>query len=499
MSLYLASASSGQRFKIYKDFSVKDWNIEGFNPLEGQTMMMEFIPDNSLPSVVEADFWATIEEDVIDRTLTFKVVDREALEYIPYILKLKIHSLDNATFNIQPSPFASALDWYNWSRILRKMKKLEYRRTFVITSEGQYIMKTCCPSLNNIPDAAEAGFYKKLSSLQEKANMEVRPPHQITSHLNKIVADIEENSKEKSSEVIKQEVELLEKNFNVPKSTIVSVELKFENKIIPRRLIFEHQGWFNYSSFKFEFNDSEQKADWNNKVKTQGEFQLGVHGRTFDPLDFFNHLIRLKSEGEFNIFNMIEKLIEIKSEELPTVKTNIQIKFLAPKGIVQEIRVIIEEADEDYNIMEKLLGEENFIEAIPHFEKFHLHEENLAYGYALNGQYEEAINLADKLIRRDLSSVAHMTKGLALVGKHEYSLAYEAYLLGVNACTAEWYPVARDNLLKFIDLKNIELTDQLQKVVDLLSIKKAPLKLKQNCYCGSKKKFKKCHAKVTTN
>lgn len=499
MSLYLASASSGQRLKIFKDFSVKDTNIKDFNPLEGKTMMMEFIPDNSLPSVIGADFWATIEENVIDRTLTFKVVNREELDYIPYILKLKIHSLDNATFNIQPSPFASANDWYNWSRVLCKIKNLEYRRTFIMTSEGQYIMKTCCPSLNNVPSIMEAEFYKKLSSLEEKANMVIRPPHQITPYSKKILADIEENLKEKPSELIQQDVKLLEKNFSVPKSTLVSVELKSQNGVIQRILIIEHQGWFNYSSFKFEFIDPEQKNDWKNKVKTQGEIQLGVHGRTFNPEDFFNHLAKLKSEGEFNIFNMIEKLIEIKSEGLPTVKTNIQINFLAPKGVVQEIKVLIQEADDDYNIMEKLLEEKNYIEAIPYFEKFHLYEENLAYGYALNGQYEKAINLADKLIRRDLSTVAHMTKGLALVGKREYYLAYEAYLLGVNACKAEWYPVARDNLLKFMDLKTIELTGELQKVVDLLSIKKAPLKLKQNCYCGSKKKFKKCHAKVTTN
>jgi len=86
---------------------------------------------------------------------------------------------------------------------------------------------------------------------------------------------------------------------------------------------------------------------------------LGVHGRTFNPEDFFNYLAKVKSEGESNIFNMIEKLIEIKSADLPTVKTNIQINFLAPKGVVQEIKVLIQEADDDYNIMEKLLGEKN--------------------------------------------------------------------------------------------------------------------------------------------
>lgn len=279
------------------------------------------------------------------------------------------------------------------------------------------------------------------------------------------------------------------------KLTLIIVQLKDEQNIMVPMMTIQHLGWIDYTQLQLKFNDTIKKKEWDRIVKNQGEIKLVVNARTYEPFQFFKELMDLKSDGEFYILNMINKLLEIQSEVLPPIKTNLQIDFLNPNGLIQEIKVTIQQADDDYNTMEKLLAEEQYIAAIPYLEKLEVDKVTLAYGYALNHQYDDAIQLANEIIKQDISTVAHMTKGLALVGKGNYKAAFEAYQLGVHICADRWYPFAMENLEIFIINNNIPKTSELQQIVDLLCIERERMNPKQKCYCGSKKKFKKCHGK----
>ncbi|WP_010677768.1 tetratricopeptide repeat protein [Bacillus timonensis] len=290
-------------------------------------------------------------------------------------------------------------------------------------------------------------------------------------------------------------IEQFEDKYNNLKSTLITVLLKEEQNIMVPMMTIQHLGWIDYAQLQLKFNDTIKKKEWDRIVKNQGEIKLVVNARTYEPHQFFKELMVLKSDGEVYILNMINKLLEIHSEVLPPIKTNLQIDFLNPNGLIQEIKVTIQQADDDYNTMEKLLAEEQYIAAIPYLEKLEVDKVTLAYGYALKHQFDDAIQLANEIIKQDISTVAHMTKGLALVGKGNYKAAFESYQLGVHICADRWYPIAMENLEIFIINNNIPKTSELQQIVDLLCTERKRMNPKQKCYCGSKKKFKKCHGK----
>ncbi|MCK2016350.1 SEC-C metal-binding domain-containing protein [Peribacillus frigoritolerans] len=123
-------------------------------------------------------------------------------------------------------------------------------------------------------------------------------------------------------------------------------------------------------------------------------------------------------------------------------------------------------------------------------EKFKV---DLAYAYALNGEYKKSIDLCNEISEDDFGSVVHMTRGLVYVGLGEFDLAFQAYELGIHACMHKWFPVAKENLEIFIQEKNIDINENLNNILFLLSKERKPLKRKNSCYCNSGKKFKNCH------
>lgn len=499
MALYLASASSGQSFRVFKDIDIKDIKFEGFERNDGSMVMMEFKPTESNFPPLEAEYWVEIYEDELDRTLTLQIVDKPESENIPYILKLKIRSNGNITFNIEPSPFASSGDWRKWYEIVTKIKKSTYRRTYILDKNREKAITSSCPDLEYGPSTFEREVINNLSNLEEKAGKTIRPPYELTQSLLKNVNELNEIWDQIDDQERASRFEQFEEKYNNLKSTLITVQLQNERSNMVPMLTIHHLGWIDYSQLQLKFHDNLKKSEWNQIVKHQGEIKLVVNARSYEPREFFKELMALKSDGEFYILNMINKILEINSEVLPPIKTNLQIDFLNPSGLIQEIKVTIQQADDDYNTMEKLLAEEQYIAAIPYLEKLEVDKVTLAYGYALNQQYDEAIELANEIIRQDISTVAHMTKGLALVGKGNYNAAFEAYHLGVHICADRWYPIALENLQAFIKNNNIPITGELQQIVDLIGTERERMNPKQKCYCGSKKKFKKCHGKHQEN
>ncbi|TYS17722.1 SEC-C domain-containing protein [Rossellomorea vietnamensis] len=496
MSLYLASASSGQAFRVYKDIDIKDLNIEGYESKEGRMVMMEFRPNHSELPFLETEFWADLVEDPLNRTLSIQLSNDRNADNAPYMVKLKFRSKGNVNFNIEPSPFASAKEWNKWYSILSKIRGLDYRRTYILGKDKSRLVTSACPNLDNTLSTFEGEFLKKLSILEDKIGNPIIPPTEISQELLDSVIEINEKWEHIDDAEREKEIQQLEKDLNIPMTTLISVQLKNQETDLNRMMIIQHLGWIKYSSFGLKFDDFEKRKEWDKIIKNQSAISYVVNARTFTPEDFFNQLSSLRQEGEYNILSMVNKLLKINSEELPPIKTNIEVKLQEPIGSVQEIQVTIQQADDDYNKMEKLLFEEKYVQAIPFLEKIGANKETLAYAYAINHQYDEAIELADKIIAQDVSTVAHMTKGLAYVGKGEYHSAFDAYQLGIHICRYKWYPIAKENLESFVLSNNTQMTKELQNIIELLDKEREPMNPKEKCYCGSKRRFKKCHGKV---
>lgn len=486
---------SGQSFRVYKDIGIKDMNVEGFEHNNGSMVMMEFSPKSSDLPDFEVEFWAEIFEDVLNRTLSIKLSTNGETNNGSFMVKLKIRTHGHVNFNIEPSPYASSREWYKWYSIMKKIRELEYRRTYILDSNDKVLITSSCPNIDKVPTILEGDVYDGLSQLEEKTGKSIRPPYITTPSLLKDIDELNKNWDLLGTKANISKVEQIEKEFSLPKSTLITVELRTKDiKIVPM-IIMNHKGWIDYTNFELEFETPIEKVEWNEVVKNQLGIQLVFNARTLFPFPFFKQMINMRSEGEYYGLDIINKLIQINSEELPTIKTNIKIEFFDPNGLIQEIKVIIQDANEEYNMMEELLKEKKYVEAIPYLENLKTDNTTLAYAYALDMKYDLAITLADEIIKQDKKTVAHMTKGLALVGKENYSEAFEAYRLGVHICPYKWYPIAKENLESFIISHKIQVTDQLQNIIDLLDKERRVLGPKQNCYCGNGKKFKKCHGK----
>ncbi|MGG3402484.1 hypothetical protein ABER90_16895 [Bacillus paranthracis] len=458
-------------------------------------IMMEFSPNPADIPPFESDFWAELLEDETNRALSIKLYTDGNTQKAPYIMRLKFDARGTVKFKIEASPYASALAYHRWHTISKKMKKLEYRRTYVLNATDDVIFTSVCPDIDNVPDKFTDDVYRELAKIEEKFGSEITGLESIKPSLLSKLRELNVNWEEYSKESRNSQIEQLIREFSFPKLTIFSVELRMAKTMIVPMMIMELPNWINYTQFGLNFEEASKELEWKTLVKMQGEIKIVCNARTFPPDLFFREMMNMRTEGEYYVLNMIENLMQFASEELPTLKTNIQIEFFEPIGRIQEVKVVIQDVDQDYNVMENLLMQEKYVEAIPYLEKLTVRSENLAYAYALNKQYDKAISLADEIIQHDKKTVAHMTKGLALVGKRDFNAAFEAYQLGVHICPYNWYPIAKDNLEAFIKEHNISISEEVEEIIELLNRKRNVLAPKQKCFCKSGKKFKRCHGK----
>lgn len=498
MPIYLASMMTGQPFRIYKDIEIKNMDFAGVDQdkISGKMAMIEFTPNIQEEDLFRSDFWADLSEDIRNKTLTIKLSTKGEIDRSPYIVCLNVSSRRNVTFNISTSVFANANESLIWYDILLKIKRLEYRRVYIEDYYGNHILTSACPEIDEFPSLKLGEYFKELAMLEKKSKNEFFPIFNFDDHVFNLVKTSVDNWDEIKTEEQAEVIGKVNSLLSNAKSTLITVKLKLKNNNFVPMMITHHLYWYNYKDFDIKFKDKDQRLSWNEIIKTQGEFLFNVNARSLFPFDFFIKMIEKRSKGILNHLTIINDLLKLDGDLLPNIKTNVTVKFLNPMGNLQEIRITIEEADNDLNIMEDLLMKEDYIAAIPYLEKFKLHLENLAYGYTLNGEFDKAINLANELIHDDLDTVVHMTKGMALVGKGEINKAYEAYRLGVNVSTANWYPIAQQNLREFLIRNNISITEEIGRIMNLLSINIKPKNPSRRCYCGSSKSLRKCHGQL---
>lgn len=488
MSLFLASSITGQGFKVYRNFDLKS---SDFDDLPTQKLddinfsMMEFHPHNDTLSF-SAVFEGYIVEDTRMKTLNIFINTRKSDENYPFKITLKHYEFNKFDFNIEPSIFANAEECVNYTNIFNKIKNLYYRRFYICDLEHNIILTASCPSLNSVPPKELIDYYSKFNKLEKKVGHPLYP-NRIYKRLN--LDDLDDLSEL----AINKNLDLLTKNDNRDRQTIIKLYNK-SDQTIPV-LISELNGWFNYRSMDITFNknDKENKKAWNKIIESQGAITFVGNIRGILPEEFCKEIISKKLLGEDDILNSINNLVNsYKSNDKYETKLVIDFKA-ANADKTQLIEVIVESADQDLNLLEKFMEENNYIQAIPLLEKFNTFPENLAYAYVMNSEYDKAIELSNNIIKNNPYSVAHMTKGLAYVGKKEYNLALNAYKLGTYLIE-QWYPIALNNLTDFIESKEIS-NQEIEKIIKTLSTPKKNKTISQRCYCGSSLSIKNCHAK----
>ncbi|QWI18547.1 hypothetical protein EXW48_22280 [Bacillus wiedmannii] len=473
-------------------------SIEGREEHVGDLVSLEFRPNLPTVPFIEGDFWTEIHEDRPNRALHLKLKIRETVKTdFPYITRLSMFSQNLTNFDLECSPFANANDHLKLQQVLQKIRELDYRRIYIESNDSEKIITASCPTLIAGVNRERRKLIALIAELELKLKTQLTVPLNFDERtLNSIIAlrekinSVTNISDDQIDDYVKEYENII---FN-PKTTLINVELANGNGFV-RNLIIHQSGWIKYTKLGFKPTDAKKAYEWHQVVKRQGAIKITTNIRQYSSLEFFNSLLENSKSDEF--FKSLFELLEINTNLNLLFKSSVDIDFNEPTGSLQVITVRINQVDEDWNRMESLYKSNDYLNLVPILEKFGNDDTTLAYGYVLKGQYQEAVELANSIIKQEIKSVAHMTKGLAYVGLGDYKKAYEAYLLGVNACGYEWYPQAGENLLEFIEKHKISFTDELADLERLLSIKRKPLSPNKRCYCGSKKSFKKCHANVT--
>lgn len=496
-SLFIASTSSGQPFRVYKDVTLKDLEVDGEQIETGSTQMIEFRPTLPEFPIIEAEYWGAVEDDSHNRTLTLKLnVDGSSSDEYPYIIRLKFYSQKIVNFTVHISPFAASGHWNRWYNALNKIRDLEYRRLYIRTNTGLHILTSGCPDIDMVPSKHEYDMIKWLTHLEAKSGENLVPPPTYVSRVAEVAKSLTDGWEDYDEVSRSSSLRELKELMKGPKTTLVSVQyILDEHQSVP--MVFEHfSGWCRYKGFGLHPSSS-MRHWWEETIKSQGPIKVDINVRGREPSEIFEGIRSLNREQGSGIINHVLKLTQIyfnAQDDLPPFLTNVQIEFCAPRESVQEVKIVIRSADPDLNTMNDLLIAKNYIDAIPYLEKFKTDPINLSYAYVMAHRYDDAIAVANTSIEQDIRTVAHMTKGLAYVGKGDYESARNAYELGIHVCDKPWYPVAKEHLESFVEVNNISQDERLDEVAALLSKEIAPLNLNQRCYCGKKKQLKKCHA-----
>lgn len=490
-SIYLASAASGQPFKVFKDVSIVDPHNFGIEATGANLIQLEFTPQQPNEPLVVNDFWCDIEENQINRTLHFKLrkeKDNGDKTKNPYVLKLSFYSKTKINFKVDCTPHSTASEYLHLLLTLKKINDLEYRRIYFEDGEGNRILTSSCPKIDYTIKNIELKVLEKVVELDQKLQVTLPIPSQLDDRmLSRLEKIIDEYGSVDNSVLVNNYNEI---NIN-EKITLIEVILPIENdKGYPRRLISYANGWIKYKSLGINTLPS-RVHEWNEASKNRDPIMLNMNLKKFNPAEVFN-LLREDKDVLSKVFEIYHKVNTLENQ----LRTSIQIYFEKPTGNVQNVKILIENIDEKWNVINELYLTKNYVKMIPYLEDLEIEDPTLAYAYVLNKQYDKAIDLAKKIIKDDIRSIAHMTLGLAYIGKENYEAAYQAYLLGKTICSDVWYPIARDNFLDFLKSEKIEFQndDDLIKINNLLSENSTSRNLNSKCYCGSKKKLKNCHA-----
>ena len=410
-TLLYAAQQTNQRVSFSRGVSVKfdDDNSVIDDPIVSLTI----IPSESVNPVFKGEIWARIHRDKVNRILTFEVNRHGSFHDYPILFSMTLNKLHNMNANFKISPLASATQILDFYKTLQLMHDLHYRRVVVIDNDGHEAGRSSCPSIQyNISDEL-IEMAEIIATWEKDIGYKIGIPFLGSKELFKQIMSLGTIWAGLNSQEKQDRFENLVKHYQKTKTTFTVLRCT-DSKAAMNRISISHTPWWmDYSMFDFNVGQA-HKAELSALLKRHGGLKISG-SISITPENYWNYLSDMDSDKSLlsNVFAAINQCSAGFS------RSDIDITFHELCQSVWEhnqyVEVLIRPVSLERVDLENLLANEQFVEAIPLLEKLHNQPESLAYAYALKGDYDKAIEVADSLIALDIGTVAHMTKGLALI------------------------------------------------------------------------------------
>ncbi|WP_264737351.1 SEC-C metal-binding domain-containing protein [Cytobacillus firmus] len=499
-TIMTAAGLSHRKVSIHKNVQIEDTSGHLPETIAGSLMSVEISPRKPDKPELSGILSGSFIENREYGTLVFHISkDRES--NAPFYMNLNIFHKSLIDVNIKAKiANGKTADFLALQGYLKKMKNKDYRRFKILNSDGEQVLTSSCPNMHYDFTSLELESISQINKLEQISGTTIGIPYYYNENFLTILNRIIEKWEDLTGEQRQKKLHDLIRLHGIVKLTAYKVILKGEDDEVLNVSFSEESGWIDYHSLGFSSNSGSMKVRWRQIAKDHGPITLSIRNRAYGAAQLYYALNNRITDKIF--LQSLANLLNQPVTERSAYKSHITINFKAPVKYgwynVQHIDIEIKDVDPSINELEVLLLADDYVTAIPLLENYKdAFLENLAYAYALNGQFDESILCANEAIGMDHRSVAHFTKGLAYVGKGDFHSAYNAYLLAVHVCTAEWYPIAKENLERLIRDNDIQTNVVSDKIHKILDDPRPPMNDNEKCYCRSGRKFKNCHGKHT--
>ncbi|WP_081963016.1 HD domain-containing protein [Desulfosporosinus sp. HMP52] len=511
MTLVFASGIAGVPIEFSKDIAMKDIVFDRDNELN-QIHENGLISLKVMPNIERMQFNHSVLFDFdINRSrreLKIKLMKDVISEPVHYPYEFNISAGDESkeiTFNLNCNMSGKISEIVKFNGLMRMWEDEGFRRLIIYSGEGgQEPIKIVPPNIKHETGRFIYKFSKIISILRIDTD---DCPYLIKEDtIEKIKNLKEEELTESLCSALIQDV----KNTIPKQVTKVYLHMndKHEKTIMTKCLgILPY--WFDLKRLKIKSYTKSNKNLIKDIHERNHNLSLRKNFFGYGAKDFYDLVVHtFEGMNRYPIEKVLDYMSKDKGDQ---VQFTILLNFMAKKRNFwqeeQTIEIIVkinEVEVEKINTLIKLLNNDSFIDAIPLMEELNHDEylENLAYAYCFKGEYDKSIEAANSAIQRNYRSIAHFTKGLALVLTGEVNEGYTSYMNGAFLVDKKtWHPIAVDNLIRLSKDNDIEFNDAVNRIIDRLNFysKFSSKKIGKKCFCGSKQHFANCCGKDLIN
>lgn len=437
--------------------------------------------------------------------MILSITDKDKLQEYPYCINLKFTEDGEFKLKFNHNNAMNISDILKYNMMMDTWSKKGFRRLYIKDNQGNTPISTVLEKNDEIK--IENKFFINLTSILKKTNEAVeRAPAYISSDALTYIESIDLKSIRDENKELFLLDNLKEK---LPKH-VTAVKLFLINDENQYIVSAAHLGYLPYfldmGEFQFKPGAGKEKKELSERFKN-GDVDLRIEKYIFEvyPTDIYKDIKDMFNSNNKPLERIISHVLNNKGEKaLGKVHINMSKRYtdywhMEMQNI--DIKVFIcEDEVSKLNELNSLQNAKKFVEAISLMENFQnrsfITNENLAFAYCLSKDFNKSIELCESIIRENYKSIAHFTKGLALVMINEFDEAFISYMYGLHLIDKSiWYPEIKNNLLSEIEKNGIDKTDKIKKILDnieLYNISKVNNRHKR-CFCGSNKKFRDCH------
>lgn len=496
-TLYLASGISGEPISFNKGVALKDIKFNGKDldsPISGdmkfQSIKLE--PQNDIEPVEIVTLFR-FDLDKERRELVIELMGQEEDIFntnYPFQLEITFDSTRDLNFKVNCNQVNNINFLTSYYEMLEMWSKEGLRRLYIDKCDGSDLI-SCVPVKIKFDGY---NFHKKLVDLFRLNSVQIDNFPPIIP--KKIIETLNSTNTENKESLISIFQEL-SKNISKQQSKVFFTVRDKEGKYLLVDFLGYTPYWMDMGILNLRFDRGDAKEIKKGIKEGKYTFSLESYLCNISHQDFHNQ-VREIFKKRYPLENVFTFISNNKGDQV-TIKTKITLssKKSSYWCDLQEVEIAVILDDEEIytaNRLHEFLSNDDFINAIPLMEKLNKsrHLENLAFAYCVSGEFEKAFNKAEEAIKKDPKSVAHFTKGLALVLSGQDG--YESYMNGVYLVDSKtWYPKAIENLKMYLEKRKMPLTNNITRIINDMKQYRNINRSKAKCFCGSRKKYVDCH------